>query len=308
MADCDNDQECEKIVPTPIKPEPLPKQCSGGDESGGGTNDFNELDNRPKYDGRRMTGDTNIPAYSDFTGTDGQSDGTAGLVPAPTTADADKFLKSDGTWATAGGGSDVNVVQTTGTSETDVMSQKAASEMVFSDPTNKNRVTIGNGASNVEDGGVAIGREATVTTNAWAGTAIGNRAKAKGNQSIAIGQDAEANSSEGIAIGKNAKTTHSHSIAFGVDAITSRAGEINIGTGNYNFGFNSSKYRVIGGVYDGQSLHDAATVAQGNTLATSAPTTATVGVLGQLYTDTTTMHTYQCTAINNSEYTWTQRW
>ena len=39
-----------------------------------------------------------------FTGTDGTADGTAGLVPAPLIADADKFLKSDGTWATAGGG------------------------------------------------------------------------------------------------------------------------------------------------------------------------------------------------------------
>ena len=41
---------------------------------------------------------------SDFVGTNGQTDGVHGLVPAPTTADIDKFLKSDGTWATAGGG------------------------------------------------------------------------------------------------------------------------------------------------------------------------------------------------------------
>lgn len=47
---------------------------------------------------------------------------------------------------------------------------------------------------------------------------------------------------------------------------------------------------------------------QGNTLATTAPTTSTVGVLGQLYTDTTNMHTYQCTAISGDTYTWTQRW
>lgn len=39
-----------------------------------------------------------------FTGTDGQTAGTKGLVPAPATTDVDKFLKSDGTWATAGGG------------------------------------------------------------------------------------------------------------------------------------------------------------------------------------------------------------
>ena len=62
--------------------------------------------------------------YSNFTGTDGSSAGTAGLVPAPATTDAGKFLKADGTWDTAGGSS-VNVVQTTGTSTTDVMSQNA---------------------------------------------------------------------------------------------------------------------------------------------------------------------------------------
>lgn len=33
-----------------------------------------------------------------FTGTDGTTAGTSGLVPAPTTADEDKYLKGDGTW------------------------------------------------------------------------------------------------------------------------------------------------------------------------------------------------------------------
>lgn len=42
--------------------------------------------------------------YSNFVGTDGTAAGTAGLVPAPATTDADKFLKSDGTWGEAGGG------------------------------------------------------------------------------------------------------------------------------------------------------------------------------------------------------------
>jgi len=42
--------------------------------------------------------------YNDFTGTDGSSAGTAGLVPAPTISDADKYLKSDGTWATVSSG------------------------------------------------------------------------------------------------------------------------------------------------------------------------------------------------------------
>lgn len=63
--------------------------------------------------------------YSAFTGTDGTAAGTAGLVPAPATTDAGKFLKADGTWDTAGGGGGPTVVQTTGTSTTDVMSQNA---------------------------------------------------------------------------------------------------------------------------------------------------------------------------------------
>ena len=42
--------------------------------------------------------------YSDFVGTDGLVAGTHGLVPAPATTDADKYLKSDGTWATVQGG------------------------------------------------------------------------------------------------------------------------------------------------------------------------------------------------------------
>lgn len=45
--------------------------------------------------------------YSAFTGTDGTSAGTAGLVPAPATTDAGKFLKADGTWDTAGSALDV---------------------------------------------------------------------------------------------------------------------------------------------------------------------------------------------------------
>lgn len=51
--------------------------------------------------------------YSNFTGTDGVSAGTAGLVPGPTTSDTDKYLKSDGTWATvASGGSTITMTDT----------------------------------------------------------------------------------------------------------------------------------------------------------------------------------------------------
>ena len=87
------------------------KPLGGG--GGGGTTDFEELSNRPKYNGVVMTGSTDIPeveTYSDFVGTDGTTAGTAGLVPAPATTDADKFLKSDGTWSAAGGGGDITTL------------------------------------------------------------------------------------------------------------------------------------------------------------------------------------------------------
>lgn len=70
----------------------------------GGTSDFNDLENRPQLNGTAMTGNTNI---TNFTGTDGTNAGAQGLVPAPAAADADKFLKSDGTWADVGGGSQI---------------------------------------------------------------------------------------------------------------------------------------------------------------------------------------------------------
>lgn len=72
----------------------------------GGSSDFNDLENRPQLNGVAMTGSTDI---TDFVGTDGTSAGEQGLVPAPTATDADKFLKSDGTWATASGGGGASI-------------------------------------------------------------------------------------------------------------------------------------------------------------------------------------------------------
>lgn len=315
---------------------------------GGGTSDFNELENRPKYNDQEMTGETNIPViptkvseldndseyqtgnqvessissaiagkqdtltagtnisiadntisatdttYSNFTGTDGQTAGVAGLVPAPATTDTNKFLKSDGTWDTAGGGSSVNVVQTTGTSTTDVMSQDATTEMiytpkqtsqydnwgavyignkdsnnnVYADPassgtnsyfyglpyhtssvpvTPQNRcVCIMGSSSGIE--GVSIG---LASSTARGGVVIGNSAHGYSNYSVAIGHTTEVSGANyGVALGAYSKPT--------------RSGEVNIGTGNNTYGYNSTKYRVIGGVHDGQDANDAATVGQIN--------------------------------------------
>ena len=83
--------------------------------------------------------------YSAFVGTDGTTAGTAGLVPAPATTDDGKFLKADGTWGTVSAGP--AVVQTTGQSTTDVMSQKAVTDIIGDVETILATLNSGTGAS-----------------------------------------------------------------------------------------------------------------------------------------------------------------
>lgn len=339
---------------------------------GGGTSNFNELTNRPKYNGTDMTGSTNIPevqTYTQFTGTDGTSAGTSGLVPAPATTDAGKFLKADGTWESAGGGGGDTVYSTKTTSNSATggsvyIGNLGADQAEVADPTstdnhykyfwalpaennsipknntinilglikgnatqNSGNTVIGSASvgesgntlcnSNIAIGCGAFSSRCTVGSDGRAiySVLIGSSASIPtGGNVVAIGSSATISSKSldygNVGIGANTKIldTVQSSIALGYKAQATRSGELNIGLSSGNVGFNNTLYRVIGGVHDGQELHDAATVAQGNTLATSAPTTSTVGVLGQLYTDTTNMHTYQCTAISGNTYTWTQRW
>lgn len=286
--------------------------AENGGGGGGGTSNFNQLSNRPKYNGATMTGDTSIPevktysagsnvsissgnvisatdtTYSNFTGTDGTAAGASGLVPAPATTDAGKFLKADGTWDTAGGGG-VIPVQTTGTSTTDVMSQDATTKMIYPDIANSPyKMVIGEGAINGTNRGLAIngsfgssfnsgsiaigapdGNYAAIGANGRASgsVAIGNIAGVgRGWQSVAIGYNSYANSGQdagdNVAIGVNSyagNNSETSTVALGAYAKTTRTGEVNIGTGGQNQGYNSTDYRVLGGVHDPVDAHDAAT-------------------------------------------------
>lgn len=163
-----------------------------------------------------------------------------------------------------GGGSDITVVQTSGTSTTDVMSQNATTSMVFADPGTNHNVRIGNtntnGLNSVSIGynGTATGKSSVQISSATAG----------GTSSIAIGASAVAHSNHSVSIGDNTQvpsgSANQYSIALGADAKTSRQGELNIGTGTTTHGYNSTSYRVLGGVHDGQDAHDAVTVEQVN--------------------------------------------
>ena len=166
------------------------------------------------------------------------------------------------TWSEVGGGG-VTPVQTTGTSTTDVMSQNATTSMVFG--SNTSRVKIGNSA----------------TTSA--------------SNTVAIGDTASASAPEAMALGYNTGAHNQGSVALGATSLTSVTGEIAIGPTSTTYGYNNSNYRLISGVYDGQSAHDAATVGQITpTTDSSAPTSSTAGRLGEIRIDTTDNSAYMC--------------
>ena len=220
-------------------------------------------------------------------------------MPAPAATDADKFLKSDGTWSAAGGGGGPTVVQTVGTSQTDVMSQNATTNMVFGDPSTQQLVRIGNGAnagtrSSSQDMRVAIGRNATATGHGG-NIAINGQAVSTNYPSIAIGgggsttnytvsvggslynQDGDHN----VLLGFLSSVHGGHRkncVALGYQASCSRNGEVNVGAGDTTNGYNSTSYRVIGGVHDGQEAHDVVTVGQVNSVIDAINTALSVNI------------------------------
>lgn len=127
-------------------------------------------------------------------------------------------------------GGNVNVVQTTGTSTKDVMSQDATTSMVYADPNNKTRVQIGNS-----------------TSNNLNSISIGNNISADGTRAIAIGDKTDdtvvtADGASAISIGVNTSVSSDsgNGIAIGVRAKTTGAGAIALGTystagGQYSF-------------------------------------------------------------------------
>lgn len=204
--------------------------------------------------------------YSNFTGTDGTTAGAAGLVPAPAATDAGKFLKADGTWDTVSSGP--TVVQSPGTSTTDVMSQNATTAMVFADPNTRRRIQIG---------------ASTYTASGVSGT-------------VSIGAGSSVQQDGCVAIGAS---------SGGVAAFPAK-GMVHIGTADTRYGYNSSNYRLLTGLYEPQSAHDAANkeYVDGRVLTNAgAPTTSTVGTVGQILEDTTNGKLYICTDATDP-YVW----
>ena len=159
------------------------------------------------------------------------------------------------TWSEVGaGGGGPTVVQTTGNSTTDVMSQNATTGMIYKDVNTKYQIQISGGSSDV----TGIGS-----------VAIGYGAQAFGQQAISIASGV-ANGARAISIGGHANNglgaKAQGSIALGYGAATTKVGEMNIGTTDTSYGYNSTKFRLLSGVHDGEGANDAVTVGQINSL------------------------------------------
>lgn len=120
------------------------------------------------------------------------------------------------------------VSQSTGNGQYSVMSQNAVTSMVYNDPSTAERVQIGGSSS--------------------------------AYRSVAIGKSSNASSARGIAIGDGSQAGGSGTIALGAGSKALTQGEMNIGVPNLaGIGYNNSDYRLLSGLYDPQSAHDAAT-------------------------------------------------
>lgn len=184
----------------------------------------------------------------------------------------------------SGGGSGPTVVQTIGTSTTDVMSQKAVTDTIFADGGTGRQVAIGTSNPQSGTGTVAIGYASAVNGNT--GVAVGSNASSEYG-SVALGAGARNKNSYEIAIGRDAQSgarstvvivpettisgtvaNYPGSIALGSCAgsnITA-AGMMDIGSALATYGYNSTNYRLLTGVHDGINAHDALTVGQANAL------------------------------------------
>lgn len=77
---------------------------------------------------------------------------------------------------------------------------------------------------------------------------------------IAVGDNAVVSAAKGVAIGQRATSSHAGSVAIGHGAITHTVGEVSINSAyNTSYGYNNTSYRLLTGLYDPQSAHDAAT-------------------------------------------------
>lgn len=206
--------------------------------------------------------------------------------------------------STGGSGGGGTLYDTIGQNTDGAMTQKATTNTTYWQG-DLQKISIGNGYCGA-NGSISISasnRSQTDTTYNSRATGQGsiaiaglNGCSAEGYNSIAIGSSSQARAYGAIHLGsggtssgaalnnQGVQTGANYSIALGYEALVSQnltnsialgayskptsSGELNIGTGNstVSSGYNNSSYRLLSGVYDGQSANDAVNVGQINAL------------------------------------------
>ena len=298
-----------------------------------------------KIENRVQTG--NSAPISSTVGIVGQlyEDTTNGKLYQCTAIDNTDPQNPSYTWTEVGAGGGGTLYTDIGVNTDGAMTQKAVSEQIYGYNTtgttlSKHRIVVGNpslrwqNAYNVCVGNwehpsfsssfsdqysVFIGGGKPSTTIGTGQTRALGRVVLGGQQGSTNPQN-YANFS--VNLGNGTQCDEIYGVSLGAGAHATRIGEINVSTGTHSTsGYNSSNYRLISGVYDGEDAHDAATFGQlQNAIingGTTAPTTATVGAVGTLYSyvDTTgnnpEPHLMVCTAVtpgvdpDPTTYTWT---
>ena len=110
---------------------------------------------------------------------------------------------------------------------------------------------------------MANSAEGASFNNYFSYVSIGAETRAR-SYGVSLGNAAKAMEDSAIAIGASTEVYQIGSVALGRGAYPTRAGEVNVGSDSTAYGYNNTIYRVIGGVHDGQSSHDAVTVEQVN--------------------------------------------
>lgn len=189
--------------------------------------------------------DTKIAALATDFSYKGSVENYAALPASPavgdvyTTSDDGKMYVWDGNAWQVLNMAGVELLQTTGTATDKAMSQNAVASMAFADPATNVKVQLGRHAlaSGVDAHAIGGG-----SNSAWAATAASQGALALGTAAKAIGRN---------------------SIAFPYSRASVK-GEVSFSVSDSDpgNGYNNSSYRLLSGLYDGQSAHDAATVGQ----------------------------------------------
>lgn len=204
---------------------------------------------------------------------------------------------TDNTISATGGGGDT-VYSTKNTSNSNdggavYIGGKNASQIIYQDPTTTDNhrryfwalpfntsetantcipgsdsINIGGAQSNNSEHNVTIGYRSI--SNGDHNVNIGYQSgsdKAYGS-CVCVGESAQCLQNYSVALGRGAQVDQGHTgaIALGAYSQTTRGGEVYVGTTASYAGYNSTNYRVIGGVHDGQLANDAVTVGQINAL------------------------------------------